>query len=317
MAGFISMLDDRYLLTDRIGAGGYSEVWHGHDQILDRPVAVKLLHAGFVADDETLHRFHAEARHAGQLSHQNVARIYDYGGSVPEHPPYLVMELVDGESLDEVLDREGAIGAARTLDMIEQAAAGLQAAHQAGLIHRDVKPANLLLSKSGTVKITDFGISQVAGSVSLTRTGVIVGSPGYLAPERAFGAQATVASDLYALGVVAYECLSGTRPFTGTVLEVAIAHRELPFPPLPPAVPPALARLVSELTAKDPEARPVSAAEVASRAADLRGKLNAPDSADALAAGPRLARGSIRTFAVPSTRPQAAILGHLAQRLKG
>jgi len=322
VSAFISPLDERYQLTERIGAGGYSEVWSGRDQVLDRPVAVKLLQAGFAADEETLQRFRAEARHAGLMSHENVARIYDYGDPAQQHPPYLVMELVDGESLAEVLEREGAIGARRTLDVLAQAAAGLQAAHAAGLIHRDIKPANLLLTKSGTVKIADFGVSQVAGSVPLTLTGMIVGSSGYLAPERASGAQATIASDLYALGVVAYECLSGTQPFTGAVLEVALAHLERPFPPLPPAVPAELAWFVGELTAKDPGARPASAAEVASRATDLRRQLATPAPAapahrpaGALVAESRPRRGSMRTMALPAAWPQAAILGRLVQRV--
>src|SRR6185437_8116640 len=268
-----------YELIGRIGAGGFSEVWSGRDQVLDRPVAVKLLHVGLAGHEETLRRFQAEARHAGLVSHENVARVYDYCGSDPGHPPYLVMELVEGESLAGELERQGAIGIARTLDLIEQAAAGLQAAHEVGLIHRDIKPSNLLVSKSGTVKVTDFGISQAVESAPLTRTGMILGSAGYLSPERAGGARATVASDLYALGVVAYECLSGTAPFTGTALEVALAHYERPFPPLPSSVPPELAAFVGQLTAKDPEERPASASEVAARAADLHRKLAVPGTA--------------------------------------
>ncbi|HEY3904174.1 MAG TPA: protein kinase [Streptosporangiaceae bacterium] len=270
MSAFNSVLDDRYLLTRKIGVGGFSEVWSGHDQVLDRPVAVKLLHVGLAGHEEALQRFGTEARHAGLVSHENVARIYDFGAPAPQHPPYLVMELVQGESLQRALEREGAISARRTLEVIEQTAAGLQAAHEAGLIHRDIKPGNLLLSESGVVKVTDFGISQAAGSVPLTLTGMIVGSPGYLAPERACGARATVAADLYSLGIVAYECLSGTRPFSGSMLEVALAHRDCPLPPLPPSVPPEVAVLVGKLTAKVPGDRPADAAEVAARAAELR-----------------------------------------------
>src|SRR5579863_7199483 len=149
MSAFTSVLDDRYLLTRRIGVGGFSEVWSGHDQVLDRPVAVKLLHVGLAEHEEALRRFGAEAKHAGLVSHENVARIYDYGIPAQQHPPYLVMEIVEGESLERTLEREGAIGPRRTLEVIEQTAAGLQAAHRAGLIHRDVKPANLLLNESG------------------------------------------------------------------------------------------------------------------------------------------------------------------------
>src|SRR5262249_54956527 len=154
-------------------------------------------HWGFAGHEETLQRFRAEARHAGALSHQNIARVYDYGDPSPEHPPYLVMELIDGDSLAHILRTGRAMDAASAMDITAQAAAGLQAAHQAGLIHRDVKPANLLISSAGVVKITDFGISYAAGSAPLTRTGMIVGTPSYLAPERASGAQATEASDTY------------------------------------------------------------------------------------------------------------------------
>ena len=268
-----SLLDDRYLLTERIGLGGFSEVWRAQDRALDRPVAVKLLHSGFAGHEETLHRFRAEARHAGALSHQNIARVYDYGDPSAEHPPYLVMELIEGESLAQALRSGGAMDAARTMDVIAQAAAGLQAAHQAGLVHRDVKPANLLLSSAGVVKITDFGISYAAGSAPVTRTGMIVGTPSYLAPERASGALATEASDIYALGVVAYECLTGGPPFTGTAIEVAVAHRDIPLPPLPASVPAAVAGFVGYLTAKDPAVRPASAAQVAASAAQLRDQL--------------------------------------------
>src|SRR5260370_9272969 len=193
-----SVLADRSLLPGRMGVGAFGEVRRARDQVLDRLVAVKLLHAGLAADDETLNRFRAEARHAACLSHENVAHVYDYGGPSPQHPPYLVMELIDGDSLAVVLRRGGALDVTQVLDIIAQAAAGLQAAHRAGLIHRDIKPANLLLSAAGVVKITDFGVAYAAGSAPVTRTGMIIGKPTYLAPERAAGAQATNATDLYA-----------------------------------------------------------------------------------------------------------------------
>jgi serine/threonine protein kinase len=317
---FISETDGRYQLIAKIGAGGSSEVWSGRDQVLDRPVAVKLLLAGFTAEEESLRRFRDEARHAGLLSHENVARIYDYCDPAERHPPYLVMELVEGESLATALERRGAIGASRTLDIIVQAASGLHAAHEAGLIHRDIKPGNLMVSKSGTVKITDFGISQAAEAAPLTRTGIVVGSAGYLAPERASGARATIASDIYALGVVAYECLRGTPPFSGSALEVALAHCQRPLPPLSPSVPPELAELVGDLTAKDPGARPASAAEVASRAADLHGKLAASETAvlpevPLGAAEPKLASSRPRMRLPISPLPRLSRLPRRTKRL--
>jgi serine/threonine-protein kinase len=262
------LLAGRYRLESQIAAGGVGEVWRAEDTVLTRPVAVKRLRAEFAVHAEMQERFRAEARHAGALSHPAIARVYDYCEPAPEHPAFLVMELVDGPSLAAVLTA-GPIGAAQTMDVVAQIASGLQTAHAAALVHRDIKPANLLLTADGQVKITDFGIAHVAGSVPVTRTGTVMGTPAYLAPERVSGASATPACDLYSLGVVAYECLAGAQPFTGKPLEVAAAHRDLPLPPFPHAVPADVAQLVAELTAKNPAARPGSAQEVATRAARL------------------------------------------------
>jgi hypothetical protein len=232
-------------------------------------VAVKLLHPRYAQRSEALARFRAEARHAGGLSHENIAQVFDYGEPADGQPPYLVMELVDGPSLETVLTG-GPLDDSRTMDIVVQAAAGLQAAHAAGMIHRDIKPGNLLLAPGGTVKITDFGIAHTIGAAPLTTTGELIGTPGYLAPERAMGEQATPASDLYSLGMLAYECLAGTPPFRGTPLEVALAHRDRPLPPLPPSVAVGVAALVMRLAAKDPVRRPNDAAEVAVWAGLLR-----------------------------------------------
>ena len=261
-------LAGRYVLEEQLGAGGFCEVWRATDTVLGRPVAVKLLHPGYAQQPEALARFQAEALHAGALSHKNIARVYDYGEPAGG-PPYLVMELVDGPSLADVL-AGGALDAARTMDIVAQVAAGLQAAHGAGLIHRDIKPANILFAPDGTIRITDFGIAHAVGSVPITATGMVMGTPGYIAPERVTGDQTGAASDLYALGIVAYECLAGSQPFSGAPLDVAIAHRDRPLPPLPPSVPAEVAALVMMLTAKDPAWRPASAGEVADRAARLR-----------------------------------------------
>jgi eukaryotic-like serine/threonine-protein kinase len=263
------LLAGRYRLESQIATGGVGEVWRAEDTVLTRPVAVKLLRAEFAGHAEMQERFRAEARHAGALSHPAIARVYDYCEPAPEHPAFLVMELVDGPSLAAVLTA-GPLGAAQAMDVVAQVASGLQTAHAAALVHRDIKPANLLLAADGQVKITDFGIAHVAGSVPVTRTGTVMGTPAYLAPERVSGASATPVSDLYSLGVVAYECLAGAQPFTGKPLEVAAAHRDLPLPPFPHAVPAEVAQLVAELTAKNPAARPASAQEVATRATRLR-----------------------------------------------
>ncbi|HYK29378.1 MAG TPA: protein kinase [Streptosporangiaceae bacterium] len=268
------VLDGRYWIENRIGAGGYSEVWRGTDAVLDRTVAIKLLNPAYASHNDAVARFRDEARHAGSLTDHNIARIYDFGTASPEHPPYLVMELVDGPSVADLL-ADGPLDPAQVMDVVAQTAAGLQAAHAAGLVHRDVKPGNLLIDGRGVVKITDFGISHAVGSAPVTGTGLVVGTPGYLAPERAAGAQATTASDIYALGMVAYECLTGSPPFTGTPVEVALAHRDRSLPPLPMSVPAEAADLVALMTAKDPADRPPDAHSVANQARWVRDNLRA------------------------------------------
>ncbi len=266
------MLAGRYRLEARIAVGGVGDVWRATDLVLARPVAVKLLRPEYAQHPETLARFEAEARHAASLTHPGIAQVYDYGEAGAAESPYLVMELVDGPSLAEVL-AAGPLQPCYAMDVLAQAAAGLTAAHAAGLVHRDIKPANLLVGPDNQVKISDFGIAYAAGSAPITRTGVLVGTPAYLAPERAAGGPATPASDLYSLGVVGYHCLTGQPPFSGMPVEVAIAHQHRALPPLPAAVPAGVAGLIGELTAKDPAARPASAGEVAQRAGRLRDAL--------------------------------------------
>jgi hypothetical protein len=262
----------RYRLEGRIAFGGVGEVWRAVDLVLGRPVAVKLLRAEYAQHPEVLVRFRAEARHAGSVSHPGIAQVYDYGEAGAADSPYLVMELVDGPSLAGVL-AAGPLDPAAAMDVLAQAAAGLQAAHAAGLVHRDIKPGNLLVGPAGRVKITDFGIAHAAWSAPITQAGALVGTPAYLAPERVAGGPATPASDLYSLGVVGYQCLTGAAPFGGMPPEVAAAHQHRMPPPLPAAVPTAVAGLVLELTAQDPAARPASAGEVAMRARRLRDAL--------------------------------------------
>jgi len=292
LAGVV--LGGRYGLEEHIGDGGYGEVWRATDTVLSRPVAVKLLHPRYAQRGEALARFRAEARLAGGLSQENIAQVFDYGEAADGQPPYLVMELVDGPSLEAVLDG-GPLESSRTMDIVAQAAAGLQAAHAAGMIHRDIKPGNLLLAPGGTVKITDFGIAHTIGSVPVTASGELIGTPGYLAPERAEGELATPASDLYSLGMVAYECLAGAPPFTGTALEVTIAHRDRPLPPLPPSVRADVYAFVMRLTAKDPACRLDNAAEVAMWAGLLRDGVGvaAPRAWPDEAPGPQPAAGRL------------------------
>jgi eukaryotic-like serine/threonine-protein kinase len=264
-----ALLADRYRLDTPIAAGGVGEVWRAQDQMLARPVAVKLLRAEYAQHAETRARFRAEAMHAASLSHPAIAQVYDYRDGDAEHRPFLVMELVDGPSLADVL-AGGPLDPERVMDIVAQAAAGLAAAHQSGLVHRDIKPANLLLTRAGLVKITDFGIAHAAGSAPVTRDGQLIGTPAYLAPERVAGHPAGPASDLYSLGILAHECLTGARPYEGTPMEIALAHGQRALPALPQSVPAPVAGFIAELTATDPAARPSSARLASARAVELR-----------------------------------------------
>jgi len=264
----------RYRFGERISAGGFGEVWRGTDVTLGRTVAIKLLRPACAQDPVTLARFRAEARHAATLCHPNIAAIHDFCEPPLPATPFLVMEYVAGRSLAALL-ADGPMSAASAMRVVADAAAGLAAAHQAGLVHRDVKPSNLLFDRDGRVKITDFGIAHAAGSAPLTTTGVLMGTPAYMAPERVVGARGSPASDIYSLGVVAYHAVTGSLPFYGRPLEVAMAHRERPMPPLPDSVPREVAALIAQLTAKDPASRPANADEVALRAGRLCEQLTA------------------------------------------
>jgi serine/threonine-protein kinase len=268
------LLAGRYRLTDRIAAGGMGEVWRGEDVLLNRAVAVKLLPTDRAGDESFLARFRAEARYAASLSHPGIARVYDYGESAEFGGAYLIMELVQGEPLSAILARAGRLSPDATLDITGQAARALDAAHQAGIVHRDIKPGNLLVAGGGTTKITDFGIAtavRAAQASHLTETGMVMGTAMYVSPEQATGAPVDASSDIYSLGVVAYECLAGHVPFMASEpLAMAYAHKHAPVPALPPDVPQPVADLVYDMLAKTPAGRPVSARVVADRADMLR-----------------------------------------------
>jgi serine/threonine-protein kinase len=273
------VLGRRYRLMSRIAGGGMGDVWCASDESLGRVVAVKILRREYADDPTFLARFLAEARHTAALSHPGIAAVYDYSdGSQDEvGQPFLVMEHVPGEPLTDVLHREGSLSNERTLEIVGQAATALQCAHDGGVIHRDVKPANLMITAHGDVKVTDFGISRASNSVPLTQTGAIMGTAFYISPEQASGRSVTPASDLYSLGVVAYECLSGRRPFGGdTPVSVALAQvREEP-PDLPGGIDPRVRRLVMGMLAKDPRDRPESAGALAREAFALRDTVDPP-----------------------------------------
>jgi serine/threonine-protein kinase len=287
------LLAGRYRLTDRIAAGGMGEVWRGEDGLLNRAVAVKLLPTGRAGDEAFLARFRAEARYAASLSHPGIARVYDYGESSEFGGAYLVMELVNGEPLSAILARAGRLSPDATLDIISQSARALDAAHQAGIVHRDIKPGNLLVAAGGTTKITDFGIATAVAAAQashLTETGMVMGTAMYVSPEQATGTPVTDASDIYSLGVVAYECLAGHPPFTASEpLAIAFAHKHEPVPPLPPDVPQPVSDLFYHMLAKTPEERPASVRVVADRADMLRDALALGEST-----GPVEYRGATR-----------------------
>ena len=303
------ILDDRYRLDERIAAGGVGQVWRATDLLLDRPVAVKVLRPEYSDHPETLERFRKEAKNAGALNNPHVAQVYDYGASGPEGSPYLVMEFVDGPSLADILVVDP-IDPVRALDVIAQAAEGLAAAHKAGVIHRDIKPGNILISREGRVKVTDFGIAHAAGQVPVTSPGLVMGTTQYMAPERIAGSQGTAASDLYALGIVLHECLTGVPPHDGTAAEVMAAHLYLPLPPLPADVPAELDVLVDRLTTKDPTRRISDALELAELAARLRDSMGdgslVPLARTAVQSGPGAA------YASPVSRSAAVAVDPMA-----
>lgn len=258
----------RYELSSRIAVGGMGEVWKASDSIIGRTVAIKILKDEYMGDPGFLERFRAEARHAALVNHEGIANVFDYGEE--QGSAYIVMELVPGEPLSTIIEREGRLPANRVLGIVAQTATSLQAAHDAGLVHRDIKPGNLLITPEGRVKITDFGIARIADQVPLTATGQVMGTVQYLAPEQASGHTATATTDIYSLGIVAYECLAGKRPFTGeSQVAIAMAQINDTPPALPSDVPEPVRNLVYACLAKDATGRPQTAAKLAQAAAAL------------------------------------------------
>ncbi|NYD86681.1 serine/threonine-protein kinase [Cellulomonas oligotrophica] len=258
----VALGDGRYRLLRRIAVGGMGEVWEAKDDALARPVAVKVLREEYAGDAGFLERFRTEARNSAALSHPNIAALFDYGEQ--DGSAYLVMELVVGEPLSDLLEREPVLKPRALVPILAQSARGLHAAHVAGVVHRDVKPGNILLARQGKVKITDFGVSLATDQKTMTATGMVMGTAQYLSPEQAVGKAATPLSDLYSLGVVAYEAMAGHRPFTGpTAVDIAVAHVNDPVPPLPSHADKKLGALVMRLLSKEPTERPASGEELA------------------------------------------------------
>jgi hypothetical protein len=290
-------LGERYELADLIAAGGMGQVWRGTDVLLGRPVAVKVLRSEYTGDPTFRARFRAEAQHAAGLSHPHIAAVFDYGETEAtdgsgETLAYLVMELVEGEPLSAALQREGRLPPAVTLSLLEQTASALAEAHRVGLVHRDVKPGNILVRDDGSVKITDFGIAWSAGSVPLTRTGQVIGTPQYLAPEVAEGHHATPASDVYGLGLVGYECLTGHPAFDGdNAVTIALKQVRDDPEPMPEDLPGDVRKLIRRALAKDPAHRMPDGAAFVAAVEDVRAGRPLPEPAPT------------RTLAVPSGPP--------------
>lgn len=286
MWGRGTVLGDRYTLTERIGGGGMGEVWRADDAVLRRQVAVKVLLPALLDDPAFAARFRREATVLASLSHPGIVDVHDYGESPiesGEEVAYIVMELVEGRPLNEVRAQSGPLPPEQALDIAGQALDALHAAHLQGVTHRDIKPSNLMLGGDGRVTVTDFGIARSsAASTGITDSHAVLGTALYMAPEQAEGLGAIAASDLYSMGVVVYELLTGEPPFTGeSVVEIALKHVREPAPALPDALPEPVRAFVARALAKRPEERYADAsvmAAAARRAAAGRplGELDAP-----------------------------------------
>jgi serine/threonine protein kinase len=261
-----TVLAERYRLEQRVGSGGMGEVWRAFDGVLGRTVAVKCLLGGRPEEQIFVDQFRAEARIMATISHPGVVEVHDFGDD-PAAGVYLVMKYIDGESLAQTLTRVGRLSAGATMRLVAEVAEALHVAHENGVTHRDIKPGNLLLRPDGSALVTDFGIARSEGMTGHTATGSLVGTAGYIAPERALGRVATPASDIYGLGIVAYRCLAGHLPFAGqSVVEIAMSHVNDEAPPLPPDVPPSVREIVERAMAKDPALRWPSGAALAAAA---------------------------------------------------
>lgn len=248
------LLNERYRIKSRIGGGGMANVYLGYDIILKRDVAIKVLRPEFANDPEFIERFDREALAATSLAHPNIVSIYDVGEEGDIF--YIVMEYVDGETLKDYVKKHGKLSVEETIDIMEQLTSAIQHAHENGLIHRDIKPQNILIDRSGKIKVTDFGIAVALSATALTQTNSVLGSVHYLSPEQARGGKATKLSDIYSLGIVFYELVTGELPFTGqSPVSIALKHLHDETPSvrkLNPAIPQSVENIILKATAKNP-----------------------------------------------------------------
>jgi len=299
-----TVMDNRYDVGRPLGSGGMGEVFLARDRVLGRDVALKVLRGQYAGDREFAERFKREARSAASLSHPNIVQVYDRG-ETEDGASYIAMEYVPGGTLKEKIVAEGPLGAKGAAALGAQVAEALGAAHERGMVHRDIKPQNVLLTDKGDAKVADFGIARAGSSVTISKTGSVMGTAGYMSPEQALGKPATPKSDLYSLGVVLYEALTGELPYTAdNPIAVSMKHVNEPLVPpreIDPTIPEGMNALVARLMAKDPEDRYASADELAD---DLwrisRGRK--PAAVPAAAAPTRTQRAPV----VPSSRTTGA-----------
>ena len=275
------LIDNRYLLQRRLAAGGMATIYAGIDTRLDRPVAVKIMHAHLANDEAFVSRFIKEAKATAALSHPNIVSIQDQGWNEGGPPAvFLVMELVEGTTLRDFLNENGALNAEQTIQIINPVLSALAAAHKIGIIHRDIKPENILISKDGRIKVADFGLARNT-SMAQTMTAessVVLGSVSYLSPEQVQRGVADARSDIYAIGIVLFEMLIGKKPYDGeTPIQIAYRHVNDRIPKINQInsnIPDVIADLVFDATAPNPDHRPKDAEELLNKVRDIQAKLD-------------------------------------------
>ncbi len=257
-------ISDRYQVIKSIGEGGMANVYLAYDTILDRNVAIKLLRGDLASDEKFVHRFQREALSASSLNHSNIVEVYDVGEDNGDY--YIVMEYIEGKHLKDLIKKRGKLTTSEVIDIMLQITDGMSVAHDSYIIHRDIKPQNIMILENGLIKITDFGIAMAMNATQLTQTNSVMGSVHYLPPEQANGKGSSLQSDIYSMGIVMYELLTGKLPFRGdNAVEIALKHLREPMPDIKeelPSLPNSIANIIWKSTAKNPKNRYVDAREM-------------------------------------------------------